>query len=68
MLTNSLVFSSLGYCNSLLIGLPKSILIPIDRIIRSAVRNIYRQPRHDHSSITLKMKDSRILNSSDCAE
>ena len=68
ILTNSLVFSSLDYCNSFLISLPKSTLIPIDRIIRSAVRNIYRQPRHDHSSITLKMKDSRILNASDRAE
>ena len=68
ILTNSLVFSSLDYCNSLLIGLPKSTLLPIDRIIRSAVRNIYRQPRHDHSSITLKMKESRILNASDRAE
>ena len=42
IITNSLVFSSLDYCNSLLIGLLKSTLIPINIIIRSAVRNIYR--------------------------
>ena len=48
ILINSLVFSSIDYCNSTLIGLPQSTILPINRIIRSAVRTIYRQSREDH--------------------
>ena len=68
ILINSLVFSSIDYCNSILIGLPQSTILPINRIIRSAVRTIYRQPRGDHSSVTLKMKSLRILSASERAE
>ena len=68
ILINSLVFSSIDYCNSILIGLPQSTILPINRIIRSAVRTIYRQPREDHSSVTLKMKSLRILSASERAE
>ena len=59
---------SVDYCNSILIGLPQSTILPINRIIRSAVRTIYRQPREDHSSVTLNMKSLRILSASERAE
>ena len=68
ILINSLVFSSIDYCNSILIGLPQSTILSINRIIRSAVRTIYRQPREDHSSVTLKTKSLRILSASERAE
>ena len=48
ILIKSLVFSIIDYCNSILVGLPNSSLIPINRIIRSTVRLIHRQPRTDH--------------------
>ena len=68
ILINSLICSSIAYCNSILSGLPQSMILPINRIIRSAVRTIYRQPREDHSSVTLKMKPLRILSASERAE
>ena len=67
ILINSLVFSSIDYCNAILIELPQSTILPINRIIRSAVRTIYRQPREDHSSVTLNMKSLRILLASERA-
>ena len=60
--------SSIYYCNSILIRLAKSTTSPINRIIRSAVRTIYRHPREDNSSVTLKMKSLRILSASERAE
>ena len=68
ILINSLVFSLVDYCNSILIRLPQYSILPINRIIRSAVIMIYRQPCEDHSSVTLKMKSLRILSASYCGE
>ena len=64
ILINSLVFSIIDYCNSILVGLPKSSLIPINRIIRSSVRLIHRQPRTDHTSVSIKMRIDHILSTS----
>ena len=64
ILVNSLVFSIIDYCNSILVGLPKSSLILINRIIRSSVRLIHRQPRTDHTSVSTKMRRDYILSTS----
>ena len=64
ILINSLVFSIIDFCNSILVGLPKSSLIPINRIIRSSVRLIHRQPRTDHTNVSIKMRRDHILSTS----
>ena len=64
ILINSLVFSIILICNSILVGLPKSSLIPINRIISSSVRLIHRQHRTDHTSVSIKMRRDHTLSTS----
>ena len=62
ILVNSLAMSPIDYCCSILQGLPECRIRPLTRIIRSSVRLIFKQPRTDHSSITLKMKSIKMLS------
>ena len=62
ILVNSLAMSLIDYCCSILQGLPECRIRPLTRIIRAYVRLIFKQPRNDHSSITLKMQSIKILS------
>ena len=62
ILVNSLAMSPIDYCCSILQGLPECRIRPLTRIIRASVRLIFKQPRTDHSSITLKMKSIKMLS------
>ena len=62
ILVNSLAMSPIDYCCSILQGLPECRIRPLTRIIRLSVRLIFKQPRTDHSSITLKMKSIKMLS------
>ena len=62
ILVNSLAMSPIDYCCSILQGFPECRIRPLTRIIRSSVRLIFKQPRTDHSSITLKMKSIKMLS------
>ena len=52
-LINSLAFSQIDYCSSLLFSLPSSHIKPPNRIIKSGIRTILCQPLIDHSSISM---------------
>ena len=62
ILVNSLAISPIDYCCSILQGLPECRIRPLTRSIRASVRLIFKHPRTDHSSITLKMKSIKILS------
>ena len=62
ILVNSLAMSPIDYCCSILQCLPECRIRPLTRIIRSSVRLIFKHPRTDHSSITLKMKSIKMLS------
>jgi len=53
-LVTSLVLSRLDYCNSVLAGLPASILAPLQRVLHEAARLVDGLHPHDHVSPTLK--------------
>ena len=53
-LVTSLVLSRLDYCNSVLAGLPASILAPLQRVLHAAARLVNGLRPHDHVSSTLK--------------
>jgi len=53
-LVTSLVLSRLDYCNSVLAGLPASILAPLQRVLHAAARLVNDLRPHDHVSPTLK--------------
>src|SRR6218665_1420823 len=46
--------SRIDYCNSLLIGLPKTRLSPLQTVLNTAARLIARLPRYSHISYYLK--------------
>src|SRR6218665_1376705 len=48
--SNAFVCSRIDYCNSLLIGLPKSRLAPLQSVFNAAARLIARIPRFSHIS------------------
>src|SRR6218665_3725454 len=47
-MVNAFVCSRIDYCNSLLIGLPKSRLAPLQSVLNAAARLIARIPRFSH--------------------
>jgi len=49
-LVHAFVCSRLDYCNSLLVGLPKVRLSPLQSVLRTAARLIARRPRYSHIS------------------
>ena len=60
-LINSLAFSQINYCSSLLFNLPSSHIKPFNRIIKSGIRTILCQPLIDHSSISMSAIKLKIL-------
>ena len=60
-LINSLAFSQIDYCSSLLFNLPPSHIKPLNRIIKSGIRTILFQPLIDHSSISMSAIQLKIL-------
>ena len=62
ILVNSLEISPIDYYCSILEGLPECRIRPLTRIIRAADRLIFKQPRNDHSSITLNMQSIIMLS------
>ena len=60
-LINSLAFSQIDYCSSLLFSLPSSNIKPLNRIIKSGIRTILFQPLIDHSSISMSTIQLKIL-------
>ena len=53
-LVTSLVLSQLDYCNSVLAGLPASILAPLQRVLHASARLVNGLRPQDHVSSTLK--------------
>ena len=51
-LVTSLVISRLDYCNSVLAGLPASILAPLQRVQNAADRLVLNRDRRSHYSST----------------
>ena len=49
-LVHAFVFSRIDYCNSLLVGLPKVRLSPLQSVLNTAARLIARLPRYSHIS------------------
>src|SRR6218665_2406234 len=49
-IVHAFVCSSIDYCNSLLIGLPKTQLSPLQTVLNAAARLIARLPRYSHIS------------------
>ena len=60
-LINSLAFSQIYYCSSLLFSLPSSHLKPLNRIIKSGIITILCQPLIDHSSISMSAIKLKII-------
>src|SRR6218665_345418 len=53
-IVHAFVCSRIDYCNSLLIGLPKIRLYPIQNALNAAARLIARLPRYSHISFYIK--------------
>src|SRR6218665_1756559 len=53
-IVHAFVCSRIDYCNSLLIGLPKSRLSPFQTVLNAAARLIARLPRYSHISYYIK--------------
>ena len=60
-LINSLAFSQIDYCSSLLFSLLSSHIKLLNRIIKSDIRTIVCQPLIDHSSISMSAIKLKIL-------
>ena len=50
----SCVLSRLGYCNSLLMGTPNSVIQPMQKVQNTAARHILRAPRHQNCTPLLQ--------------
>src|SRR6218665_1134052 len=53
-IVHAFVCSRIDYCNSVLIGLPKTRLSPLQTILNAAIRLIARLPRYSHISSYIK--------------
>ena len=53
-IVHAFVCSRIDYCNSLLIGLPKTRLSPLQTVLNAATRLIARLPRYSHISSYIK--------------
>src|SRR6218665_3950688 len=53
-IVHAFVCSRIGYCNSLLIGLPKTRLSPLQTVLNAAARLFARLPRYSHISSYIK--------------
>ena len=62
-LINSLAFSQIDYCSSLLFSLPSSHIKQLNRIIKSGIRTILCQPLIDYSSISMSAIHLRSIPS-----
>ena len=58
-LVTSFVLSRLDYCNSLLVGLPQTLLLKLQKVQNSAARLVCKASRHDH--ITPLLQDLHWL-------
>ena len=52
-LGHAFVTSHLEYCNSLLFGVPKYQIHPLQKVLNASARLIFRIPKFDHISPTL---------------
>src|SRR6218665_445264 len=66
-MVHAFVCSRIDYCNSLLIGLPKSRLAPLQSVLNAAARLIARIPRFSHIS-TFMTEQLHQLASSFCTD
>ena len=53
-LVNSYIVSRLDYCNCLLMGIPNSVIQPLQKILNFAARLVLLEPRHHHSTPLLE--------------
>ena len=60
-LINSLAFSQIDYCSSILFNVPSLHIKPLNKIIKSGIRTILCQPLMDHSSISMSAIKLKIL-------
>ena len=65
-LINSLAFSQIDYCSSLLFSLPSSHIKLLNRIIKPGIRTILYQPLIGHSSISMSAIKLKILTFPNC--
>ena len=67
-LVTSLMLSRLDYCNSVLAGLPASILAPLQRVLHAAARLVNGLRPHDHvSTVSPTLKELHWLAAADQA-
>ena len=55
LLATSLILPRLDYCNSILHRIPKNSLIPLNRLLNSTARTVYRIPKYSRNHITPKI-------------
>src|SRR6218665_2238412 len=53
-IVHAFIYPRIDYCNSLLIGLPKTRLSPLQTVLNAAARLIARLPRYSHISYYIK--------------
>ena len=61
LLATSLILPRLDYCNSILHRLPKNSLIPLNRLLNSTARTVYRIPKYSRTHITPYLKSLHWL-------
>ena len=61
LLATSLILPRLDYCNSILHRIPKNSLIPLNRLLNSTARTVYRIPKYSRNHITPYLKSLHWL-------